>query len=309
MTGNAQGRSLELFFIDGKPDGMLTAEIFNWTGHVLMTPRTQISDALKRKEARYTGIYLLFGEDDGQPLAYIGEGEDVSDRIRTHDIKKDWWTQAILITSAANNLNKAHVKYLEARLIEEARAVGRIALENGTTPSRPGLSEAAQANMEAFLEYILMVLPALRIDSFLQSTRPKAMTAATVIEVGSRQAEPAPVFELHTKRYGTYAAATLEDGEFVVLAGAKTRATWVGKGSENTTYGQLFAELVKTGILVEDGAHRVLKENYAFRSPSAAASVVTGRSTNGTLEWKVKDTGKTYKEWEAEKLAREGEFR
>jgi len=31
-------QSLELFFIDGKPDGMLTAEVFNWTGHVLMTP-------------------------------------------------------------------------------------------------------------------------------------------------------------------------------------------------------------------------------------------------------------------------------
>lgn len=25
----ASGRSLELYFIDGKPDGMLTAEVFN----------------------------------------------------------------------------------------------------------------------------------------------------------------------------------------------------------------------------------------------------------------------------------------
>ena len=72
MTGNAQGRSLELFFIDGKPDGMLTAEVFNWTGHVLVTPRTQISEALKRKEARYTGIYLLFGELPGFTCAHRG---------------------------------------------------------------------------------------------------------------------------------------------------------------------------------------------------------------------------------------------
>ena len=74
MTNIDQGRSLELFFIDGKPDGMLTAEVFNWTGHVLMTPRTRIAETLKRKEARYTGVYLLFGERDGEPLAYIGEG-------------------------------------------------------------------------------------------------------------------------------------------------------------------------------------------------------------------------------------------
>ena len=46
-----KGQSLELFFIDGRPDGMLTAEVFNWTGHVLMTPRTQLADALKRREA------------------------------------------------------------------------------------------------------------------------------------------------------------------------------------------------------------------------------------------------------------------
>src|SRR5262249_26690743 len=103
------GQSLELFFIDGRPDGMLTAEVFNWTGHVLLTPRTQISEALKRQEARYTGVYILFGENDEGPLAYIGEGDDISDRIRSHAIKKDWWTSAALITSAANNLHKAHV--------------------------------------------------------------------------------------------------------------------------------------------------------------------------------------------------------
>ena len=45
MTSPAAGRSLELHYIDGRPDGMLTAEMFNWTGHVLMTPRTQLAQA------------------------------------------------------------------------------------------------------------------------------------------------------------------------------------------------------------------------------------------------------------------------
>ncbi len=40
------GRSLELFFVDGRVDGMLIAEVFNWTNHVLRTPRTQIKQAL-----------------------------------------------------------------------------------------------------------------------------------------------------------------------------------------------------------------------------------------------------------------------
>jgi hypothetical protein len=298
LTGANQGRSLELFFIDGNPDGMLTAEVFNWTGHMLMAPRTQISEALKRKEAKYTGIYLLFGELDGEPLAYIGEGEDISDRIRNHDSKKDWWTTAILITSAANNLNKAHVKYLEARLIEEARAVGRIALENGNTPSLPSLSEAGQANMEAFLEYILMVLPALRIDSFLKKTRPAAPSPN--LPTG----KPAALeFELRTPKHGVHATATLEDGEFVVQAGSRGRKAWEGTPTHN--YAALFGELVKAGVIVEDGDHRVFSENYAFKSPSAAGAVLNGRATNGQEAWKIAGQKKTYREWEAEKLAHE----
>ena len=45
-----QPATLELFFIDGKPDGMLTAEVFGWTGHLLMAPRLRLADALKRRK-------------------------------------------------------------------------------------------------------------------------------------------------------------------------------------------------------------------------------------------------------------------
>ena len=79
----ALGRSLELYYIDGRPDGMLTAELFNWTGHVLMVPRTQIATALKRPEAGHAGIYLLIGEQAREPLAYVGEGEDIRTRFIT----------------------------------------------------------------------------------------------------------------------------------------------------------------------------------------------------------------------------------
>ena len=146
-------QSLELFFIDGKPDGMLTAEVFNWTGHVLMTPRTQLSAALRRTEARYTGVYLLLGEDDNGPLLYVGEGEDIGDRIKSHDVKKDWWTTAVLITSAANNLNKAHAKYLESRLVEEARRIDCF-LAN-TRPAKAAADTATSGNTESPLLFEL----------------------------------------------------------------------------------------------------------------------------------------------------------
>jgi len=299
MTPSPKGRSLELYFIDGKPDGMLTAEVFNWTGHLLMAPRTQITDALKRREARFTGVYLLIGEKDGEPLLYIGEAEDVSDRIRNHDSKKDWWNTAVLVTSAANNLNKAHVKYLESRLVEVARAIGRIPLENGTNPARPGLSEAAQANMEAFLEYIFMILPALRIDAFLANTRPSHDTRK------HEGQQSTALFELHTPKHGIHASAILENGEFVVQEGSLARDVWGGRGSKDSGYAQLHTELVRMGILQSHltGKLRVFTANYAFKSPSAAAAVINGYPTNGTLAWKVRGQATTYKEWEANQLA------
>lgn len=297
MTSRQEGRSLELYFIDGKPDGMLTAEVFNWTGHILMAPRTQISAALARREARHTGTYLLLGERDGQPLAYIGEGDDISYRIKNHDINKDWWTSFVLITSAANNLHKAHAQYLEARLIEVARSVGRTTLDNGNSPARPSLTEAAQANMEGFLNYLFMVLPALRVDMFLENTRPQPVATVT-----ATSAAAVPVFELSSTKHGLHATARLEAGEFIVDAGSIARADWESAQGEHT-YSRLHAELVGSGVLVAEGTHRRFAQSYAFKSPSAAAAVVFGRPANGQLEWKVKGKPMTYREWEAQQIS------
>lgn len=295
LSSSRQGRSLELYFIDGRPDGMLTAEVFNWTGHVLMAPRTQIADALRRKEADYTGVYLLLGENDQGPLAYIGEGECISDRLRNHDSKKDWWTKAVLVSTGANNLNKAHIKYLEARLIEEAAEIGRMPLENGNNPSRPGLSEAAIANMEGFLDYLFLVLPAIGVDMFVRRTRmipPAGAIPGTV--------NKAVVFETSVQKEGVKATAKLVDGEFVVEEGSLARLQWIGAATHN--YRALFDELVKSGVLAENGTTRRFTQSYAFGSSSAAGAIVTGRSCAGPIAWKVRGTGETYRDWEQRTL-------
>ncbi|HEY0926777.1 GIY-YIG nuclease family protein [Brevundimonas sp.] len=305
MSAGVLGRSLELYFIDGRPDGMLTAEVFNWTGHVLVTPRTRLKEALARTQSSFTGVYLLLGERDGKPLAYIGEGEDIAARMRSHEAGKDWWTTAVLVTSAANNLHKAHAKFLESRLVEEARKVGVMPLDNGNTPPRPGLSESARANMEAFLDYLFMVLPAVRIDMFVQNVRP---TGPVVVEATGRApaaqgliVSDATGFQLESRKHGLRADALLIDGEFVVQAGS------LAQGKENVgsgvgSYSELIKELVATGVLLRQGEHYVFTSSYAFRSPSAAGAVVLGYNVNGTTVWRT-STGLTYKDWEAAQLA------
>ena len=292
-------RTLELFFIDGKPDGMLTAEVFGWTGHILVAPRTRLPDALKRKESSYTGVYILLGEQNEEPMAYIGEGENIANRIKSHDSKKDWWTRAVLITSAANNLHKAHVQYLESKLVSEGIQAANIKFENGTNPSLPSLSEAAQANMEAFIDQLLMVLPAIRVDLFTSKAKPQKITRQAV----SSSEQESPIFELTLKKEGITATAILEDGEFVVQQGSLARGEYIGERSDRYSYWKQYDKLVEQGILADKGGHKVFAVSYAFSSTSAAGAVCNGRSTAGPIAWKVKGTRQTYKEWEAASLA------
>ncbi len=295
-----RGQSLELFFIDGTPDGMLTAEIFNWTGHVLVTPRIRLAEALKREEAGFTGVYILLGdsEDDNLVRAYIGESDDVAGRIRNHDANRDWWTLAVLITSAANSLNKAHVRYLESRLVEEARRAGRMKLENGTVPPLPSLSEAARANMEQFVEYVLTILPAIRVDGFLVKTRAQTPKLATP---GAASSRPSAVFSLKLANGEVNATARLENGEFIVEVGSVGRAKWIGV---DHNYKKLFDEVVESGVYTEYGSLRRFNKSYAFSSPSAAGAVLNGRATAGPIAWVLAaDPSKTYKDWELDQLS------
>lgn len=292
-----KGRSLELYFIDGKPDGMLTAEVFNWTGHVLMTPRTRIKHALGRGEAGYTGVYILLGETEDGPLAYIGEAENLGTRLRGHVKGKDWWEVAVLITSTADNLHKAHVKYLESRLVEMALVTKRMPLENGNAPTRSSLSESATANMEEFLDTLMIVLPAIQVDMFVNKVQPVKQHSKTTAEK-----ENAPTFKLTSKRLGIDATAELIGGEMIVKSGSIIRKSWVGERGEKTHYFILHDKLWVTGIIEPKGDHAIFTKDYAFSSPSAAGAIVNGRSTSGPREWKLKGTNTTYAEWEAAQL-------
>ena len=288
-------------FLNGRPDGMLTAKVFNWIGHVLIAPRTQISEALARNEAGHTGIYILLGENDGKQAAYIGEAEVLSKRIEQHDKKKDgWdWDTAVLVTSDANKLNKAHVKFLEARLIEKAKSNRNVEIDQ-RSESPPGLSEAAVASMEAFLDHLYMVLPAVRIDMFISNSRPGDSA------LDPKRPESDPTFELVVKKrklpHQLRATFVLKGGEFVVQKGS-IASEWSGGDNWAASYRQKHDELKRRGTLVQQGEKLVFTENYAFKSPSAAAAVVAGRPANGRKDWKLKGTSKTYDEWYAEMVA------
>ncbi|MGA2328088.1 MAG: GIY-YIG nuclease family protein [Bryobacteraceae bacterium] len=136
----------------------------NWSGKAIAAPRTDLEDLLKRDELHQAGIYILTGIDPetGKPRAYIGEAEVIRDRLRQHR-DKDFWGQTVAFVSKDENLTKAHVKYLEGRLIDDASAVGRFEVANAQS-SGAKLPESDREDMEVFLGKVHQLLPVLGSD-------------------------------------------------------------------------------------------------------------------------------------------------
>ena len=254
-----------------------------------------MADGLKRAEAKQTGVYILIGTSETGDLAYIGESEDMAQRLRQHALSKDWWDQAVLITTAGDALHKAHVKYLESRLVELAKAAAQMPLENGNVPPRSSLNEAAIANMESFLDTLQMVLPAIRVDVFQSGLR------TPVALPDDKSADATPIFLLSMPKRGVEAKARMLGGKFVMLAGSQIRSEWVAMGRTHESYANLYESLTDSGVIKQDADSAYISSDYAFSSPSAAASVATGRTANGRTEWKLSD-GRTYADWEADQV-------
>lgn len=302
------GKSVRLFLADGTPGGLLTAEIMNWTGHVVAAPRSDLGSLLKRPEASRTGIYILLGDDPdsmGGSLAYIGEGDDVSKRLYQHSRAeeqggKDFWDRAILLTSKDANLTKAHARYLESRLISLAQKTNRARLVNGTAPAPLPLPESDISDMEYFIAQAKIALPVLGVNLFRNTTLvTKPHDASSTPELVKDSVSP--VFELRSKKHGFVATAQEIDGEFIVLEGSTARNSWNGV---DDGYKSLREKLEQDGTIEisVSGPVAQFTRNHVFASPSAAAAAVTGRSANGRNEWKIPVSGVSFGSWQNQEI-------
>ncbi|TYO91261.1 GIY-YIG nuclease family protein [Oceanicella actignis] len=293
MTG-ARGLSVRLFLADGAPGGIVTAEIMNWTGHVLSAPRAALARALGRDEAGKTGVYFLIGEVEdslGRRRVYVGESDEVGRRVAEHaaDPAKDFFERFVLVTSKDQNLTKAHARYLENRLAAIARESRRAILDNRTDPASGALPESDVADMEFFIAQTRLIMPVLGHD-FL---REPAI---------AREASPGALeLYLESPKKGLRAEAVMTDDAFVVRAGSTAAPTPRGGGRSGAAgHAALRAQLAAEGVLAPDRDGRALRfaQDFAFSSSGAAASVIHGRSANGRIAWRLKGSGATLRQHE-----------
>jgi len=241
-------------------------------------PARPVCGARQREELKRTGVYVRWGPgESGQlPRVYVGEGDSVLSRLDQHAKQKDFWTHAVVFASKDQNLNKAHVKYLEARLVALAAEAKRAELDNGNVPQLPVLSEADAADAEAFLADLLLCLPVAGLNVFEKAKAVGAPSRALILRAKGIEAR------------GQEAA----EG-FVVRAGSQAVKQEVP--SIHSYLSELLRALVAQGVLEDAGDFYRLTQDYTFNSPSTAAGVLSGRSANGREEWKDA-MGRTLKE-------------
>ena len=274
--------TIKIYLPHGDPKRLRTAEISNWSGKAVAGPRSELHELIARDEAKNVGVYILTGIDpfSGVPAVYIGEAESIETRLKQH-LDKDFWNQVVYFTSKDENLTKAHIRYLEGRVIELARTAGRANLTN-SQGTKSKLPESDRADMEIFLSKIEQLLPALGVEVLVPMAAPPEISRLLFCEIN-----------------GLRATGQLTPNGIVVFA--KSQAVLKQRPSAKDYAWVVNARefLVQDGVLVVEKDRMVFAKNHEFSSPSAAAAVVCGGTANGRTAWRD-SSGKSLKELESE---------
>jgi len=273
--------TLKLFLAFGDPKRLRTAEISNWIGKAVAGPRSEFETLLKREESLSPGVYFLIGvdPDTNSSAIYIGEAECIRDRIKMH-LSKDFWNNIVYFITKDENLTKAHIRYLEGRLIDVAKSVDRSIVMN-SQGSGAKLPESDREDMEVFLEKMLQVLPVLGIESFVQ--RVSKVENESEIELLTCK-----IKDVEAKGYLTPNGIVVLAGSSAVLKERSSAKKWPSVLVHRN-------KLIEEGGLIQNGNKYDFVKDTEFTSPSAAAAVIHGGSANGLTAW-ANEQGKSLKE-------------
>lgn len=283
----AAPRTVQLFLMDGSPNGRIKCSLDNWVGKVYLIPRTEITRSKDRPELTQTGIYLLFGTDTetGEELLYVGQarerknGNGVLARVAEHlgEEKLDYFTHAIMIIDSDNSFGPTEISYLENAFYQQAVAADRVRAVNGNDPSPGNVTEEKKAALDEFISMAKILIGSLGYRVF------DAVDDAKMLAHNpSAAAQPSVEPLLYLNSSGATGKGRQTTDGFVVLAGAQLRADMTHSAPQSARKNrEKFADRISdSGELMRD---------TLFTSPSAASGFLTGASTSGKALWRTSD--------------------
>lgn len=268
------GKTVTTYLVDGDPKGTRYAFISNKICQMFVVPRSNLDYLDKQKKLHKPAFYILIGEDEmAKPQAYIGETENFRERVKDHDQKKTFWQKALIFVSKDADMTKTDVQYLEYLAVQQAKHINRYGLqENKQTPKEPNLPEYQKDAMDEFFEDIKFLTSFIGISIF---------ETASVNQL--------PVF--HFTRRGADARGVYDGNGFTVL-----RDSVLSKDAVSSCHAIARREMIiKDYSQINENGNPVLTSDISFSSPSTAASICGGCSSNGWVDWK-NDKGQTLDE-------------
>lgn len=281
----AYGKTIELFLVNGTADSFSIAELSNWNGKAIKIPRIEVSSCY-REDITQAGVYFLFcKEDDGSDSVYIGEAENIKERLvqhlRDYQSEKETYYWSTAVVFIGRDLNKALIRYLENRFVEIARASKRYLVLTKNTYRNTVMKESQVAVMEEFVDNVKILINALGYKVLEPFAQMDSSTTSVDDEL------------LYITSGSVNATGKVTSEGFVVFAGA-------------TVNEKMALKSLSTGMLkqrqklfdLSKVENLITTEDILFSSSSAAADFILGYSVSGPRTWKTK-AGKSLKEIES----------
>lgn len=267
-------KTIKLFLMDGEIDGRIKCDISNSNIVAYKIPKNKLKDCKENIEIGYSGVYILFGEKDGEICAYIGESENVYKRLVQHISDKDFWNECLVFIRNDNSFNKGNIRFLEDSLFKLAKEAKRYIIDTKNTTESP-LTESEICEMEEVIDVMKIIASALGYKIFNKIKTEKEITSDNLLYINS---------------IGLKAVGAVTNDGFVVFKGSESSKEFKTASSQHLR--NKWYELRNMNIV---NKNNVFTKDMLFLSPSTAAAMVLGRNSNGLTEWKDKN-GKTLKE-------------
>ncbi|MDZ7914497.1 GIY-YIG nuclease family protein [Rhodococcus sp. NPDC078407] len=286
----ARAQTIQIYLPGGNPAGIRVASLTTRTVRVFDVPRTLLTEFTKLSVSRQVGVYYLFGDNDDDRTAYIGQTGNVSTRLGQHSSKD--WERAMVAVSLTNEWTSTHVAYLEWLSIQAARRADRYTLTNGNDASNPFTPDPLEADCHEFLDTISILLTTLGAP-ILDSIQPASS--------GSRRTDEDTTELLYFSESDCAATGYLTTEGLVVKSGSRGRPDFRGAATERLKATR--ESLISSGRAALTDEAFVFQVDELFDSPSAAGAVLVGGSNNGRISWK-NAAGEDLNMLEARDLAR-----
>ena len=283
--------ALQILLNDEEIDGKKTVYVANRDIRCEYVPRHKVSTF----KSDYVAVYLLIGSDEEQgDLIYVGETEEAAIRLLNHDKKKEFWDYAYFFFSNTHNLNKADVKFLEAKIYQAIKEAGRYKLENASIPKESHVHDIRQSElMDMFktIEFILggafNLFPFKKVDLQLEVNETKEKINHLKQQLDELEKE---TFYMTQKGADAKGYLLGEGKKFVVLKDSKTASIEKTANSfKEISAATNLERLKKQGVLQEIDGYYQFNETHIFNSPSGASDLIYLGATNGWKEWKNKE--------------------